>query len=153
MIELKKPYGNLPSYRAYLSVDWGHSLNCFHLHQPDTAKVERLEVQANPSSMRSFVELLRERFPSGKILILSEQKKGALVNLLLDFDFIELFAINPYAASAFRKSLHPSGAKSDPIDSSALLRMLNTHCDCMYPLSRDNDTDRRCARQLSEVFV
>ena len=62
---------------------------------------------------------------------MSEQRKGALVNQLLDYPFFELMAANPHAAAKFRRSMHPAGSKTDPIDSSALLRMIFTHRDRM----------------------
>lgn len=143
MIELKNPFGNAASFAACAGVDWGHTNNCFHLLASDSQQIERIEVAADPASMRKFIGILRKRFPRGKIAILSEQTKGALVNLLLDYPFIELMAANPHAVAKFRRSLHPSGSKSDPIDSSALLRMIFTHRDRMTILARSDEASRR----------
>ena len=143
MIEIQNPFGNDVSYAACAGVDWGHTNNCFHLLDPGSNQVERIDVAADPASMGQFIRSLRERFPRGKIAIVSEQTKGALVNLLLDYPFIELMAANPHAAAKFRRSLHPSGSKSDPIDSSALLRMIFTHRDRMPVLSRGDEPSRR----------
>ena len=117
MIELKNPFGNAVSYAAGVGVDWGHTTHCFHLLAAGSSHVERMDVAADPASMGQFIRNLRERFPHGKIGVVSEQTKGALVNLLLDYPFIELMAANPNASAKFRSSLHPAGSKSDPIDS------------------------------------
>ena len=143
MIELQNPFGNAASFAVCAGVDWGHTNNCFHLFASDSKQVERIEVAADPASMGQFVRDLRKRFPRGKIAMVSEQTKGALVNLLLDYPFIELMAVNPLAAARFRRSLHPSGSKSDPIDSSALLRMIFTHRDRMPVLIRGDEASRR----------
>jgi transposase len=143
MIELTNPFGNSASYTACAGVDWGHTNNCFHLLSSGSKQIERIDVAADPASMGQFVRSLRKRFPDGKIAIVSEQTKGALVNLLLDYPFIELMAANPHAAAKFRRSLHPAGSKSDPIDSSALLRMIFTHRDRMPVLTRSDEISRR----------
>jgi len=143
MIELQNPFGNAVSYAACVGVDWGHSNNCFHLLDQESNQVERIDVAADPASMGQFIRDLRERLPKGKVAIVSEQAKGALVNLLLDYPFIELMVANPHAAAKFRRSLHPSGSKSDPIDSSALLRMIFTHRDRMAVLTRSDESSRR----------
>lgn len=143
MIDLHNPFCNPSCHVAYASVDWGHTTNCIHLLPAGERSEQRFEVGADPASMAAFMLGLRERFGSGRIAILSEQSKGALVNLLLDCEFVDLFAVNPHAAARFRRSLHPSGAKSDPIDSSALLRMLFTHRDRIKPVVRNDAASRR----------
>lgn len=142
-MQIENPFCNASSYSACLGIDWSHSSNCVHLAAAGSTKIERMEVQADPASMKAFVLGLRERFAEGKLAVVSEQSKGALVNLLLDFDFVDLFAVNPNAAAKFRLSLHPSGSKSDPIDSSALLRMVYTHRDKMAKVSRGDEATRR----------
>ena len=143
MIEPSNPFCNQSSHAAYASVDWGHKSNCIHLLPAGASQQERFEVAADPSSMNAFMADLRERFGHGRVAILSEQRKGALVNLMLEFEFVDLFSVNPLAAARLRKSLHPSGAKSDPIDSSALLRMLFTHRDRIRPVVRGDEASRR----------
>lgn len=143
MIDLHNPFCNVSSHVAYLSVDWGHTTNCIHLLPAGGDRELRFEVAADPASMAEFMRELRERFDRGRVAIVSEQSKGALVNLLLEYDFVDLFAANPHAAARFRRSLHPSGAKSDPIDSSALLRMIFTHRDRMRPLRKNDAASRR----------
>ena len=143
MIDLPNPFCNASSHVAYLGVDWGHTTNCIHL-LPEGAKRElRFDVDADPASMAAFMRDLRERFEQGRVAIVSEQSKGALVNLLLEYEFVDLFAVNPHASAKFRRRLHPSGAKSDPIDSSALLRMLFTHRDRITRIARNDDASRR----------
>ena len=137
------PYCNQSSHAAYASVDWGHKTNCIHLLPAGASSEERFEIAADPSSMSAFMAGLRERFGHGRVAVLSEQSKGALVSLLLDCDFVDLFSVNPLAVARFRKSLHPSGAKSDPIDTSALLRMHFTHPDRIKPVVRTDEASRR----------
>ena len=143
MIDLQNPFCNVSSHVAFLSVDWGHTTNCIHILPAGSERELRFDIAADPASMTAFMRDLRERFEQGRVAIVSEQSKGALVSLLLEHDFVDLFAVNPHAAAKFRRSLHPSGAKSDPIDSSALLRMLFTHRDRITRVARTDDDSRR----------
>lgn len=143
MIDILNPFGNQVSYAACIGLDWGHSNNCFHLLAAGSNRIERIEVAADPASMAALIGQLRERFPQGKIGLVSEQTKGAVVNQLLDYHFIELMAVNPHALAKFRRSLHPAGCKTDPIDSSALLRMIFTHRDRMAIIARGDAATRR----------
>lgn len=129
------PFCNLVEAAAIMAIDWGHRINCIHLFDPASQQIKRHDIQADPSSMAQFINDVRQRFPQGEIVVASEQSKGALVNQLLDYDFVRLYAINPHAAAKFRKSLHPSGTKTDAIDSSCLLRMVFTHTDRIRPLN------------------
>jgi len=143
MIDLFNPFSPPESYRACAGIDWGQETNCIHLLASEHGEFERFDVDADPVSMLEFVHGLRERFEGGKILAVSEQSKGALANLLLDVEFIDLLAVNPKAAAKYRASLHPSGSKSDPIDSSALLRMIFTHREHMSRVCRGDEPSRR----------
>ncbi|MCH6259060.1 transposase [Puniceicoccaceae bacterium K14] len=143
MIDILNPFGNRSSYCLCIGIDWGHSKNSIHMIASQSDRIEHCAVDADPASMRSFIDSLRKRFPEGKMLVASEQSKGALTNLLLDFDFVVPMAVNPHSAAKFRRSLHPSGSKSDPIDSSALLRMLFTHKDRMAQAKRLDDQSQR----------
>ncbi|RME95889.1 MAG: IS110 family transposase [Alphaproteobacteria bacterium] len=143
MIELFNPFSAPESYRACLGIDWGEQKNCIHLLAAEAGEIERFEIDADPASMGAFVRGLRQRFGAGRILAVSEQSKGALVNLLVDVEFIDLLAVNPKAAAKYRLSLHPGGSKSDPIDANALLRMLFTHRDHMSRMCRGDEPSRR----------
>ena len=112
------------------------------------------KIGSDPSSVWSFARGLQERFGCGKVAVVTEQSSGSLVYALQDFAFIELYAINPQAAAKLRKSLYPSGVKSDDIDAEGLMRMLFTHRDRMIRVRRKDPATARldaCNRHRREL--
>ena len=130
-------------YAVVLGIDWGKQSHDIHQIVVDCWKLSHHTIKTDPTSTHRFINELRERYPGGRIAVLSEQGKGFLVNMLLDYDWIELYTVNPHAASEFRKSLRPSGAKSDSIDSETLARMFFTHFDKLTYLSHSDELTRR----------
>jgi transposase len=130
-------------YSVVLGIDWGNQSHDVYQIVPGASKCSRHVVKADPASTHCFIAKLRDQYPDKAIAILSEQGKGFLVNLLLDYDWIDLYTINPHAVSEFRKSLRPSGAKSDSIDSETVARMFFTHHDKLIALSRNDPITRR----------
>ena len=58
-----------------------------------------------------------------------EQSRGPLLYALSMYDFVALVPINPRAATAYRKSLHLSGAKDDPVDAALIRDFAAAHLD------------------------
>lgn len=106
----------LPNAAAYASVDWGHTTHCIHLLPAGERVEQRFDVAADPSFMAAFMIELRQRFGSGRIAILS---KGALENLLLDYESVDLFAVNPRSRAEVQEAadkLIQSGIPSKPLN-------------------------------------
>ncbi len=136
-------------YAAYVGIDWADQSHRVCLLCEGSAKQERMQIGSDPASVIKFARWLQERFGAGKVAVVSEQSSGSLVYALLDFSFIDLYAINPQAAAKFRKTLYPSGAKSDDIDAEGLMRMLFSHRDRMIRVRRNDVASARvdaCSR-------
>ncbi|MEA5549352.1 transposase, partial [Limnoraphis robusta CCNP1324] len=73
----------------------------------------------------------------------------ALVYALLKYEFLVLYPVNPKQLARFRETLTPSGAKDDPSDARLLLKLLETHRDCLRPWLPE-DPKTRLIRQLVE---
>ena len=58
-----------------------------------------------------------------------ETSRGALVEVLRAYDFIDLYPINPISSSRFRESMYPSLSKDDPMDAALILEILSKHGD------------------------
>ena len=93
---------------------------------------------------------LREQYPVGGILIALEQSRGALMYALSAYDFLRLVPINPRASSAYRESLHLSGAKDDPVDAVLLRDFAASHLDQLR-LWKPDDRVTRELRLLVEA--
>jgi hypothetical protein len=77
--------------------------------------------------LHGWVAQLKARFGGGQVAIALEQRKGALVNALMLYDFLVLYPINPKALARYREAFRSSGAKDDPLDSQLLLDLVVRH--------------------------
>ncbi|HVX12142.1 MAG TPA: transposase [Pirellulales bacterium] len=71
----------------------------------------------------------RQRFGGQQVAVCLEQWRGALIYVLMQYEFLVLFPINPKQFSDYRTALYPSGAKSDPNDAELLARFLREQRD------------------------
>lgn len=100
---------------ACVGIDWADQKHDFALRER-SGKEERGTFSSSPEEVHAWVARLRERYPAGTIVVAIEQSRGPLLYALSIYDFLALVPINPRAASAYRESLHLSGAKDDPVD-------------------------------------
>lgn len=84
---------------------------------------------SDPDEVHAWVARLREQYRGGTIIVALEQSRGSLVYALSMYDFLALVPINPRAASAYRESLHLSGAKDDPVDARLIRDFAAAHLD------------------------
>ncbi len=65
------------------------------LQAADSDEVEMSGVAHTPETIHAWVAQLRQRFESQKVALCTEQKQGALIYALCQYDFIVLFPVNP----------------------------------------------------------
>jgi transposase len=111
---------------ASIGLDWADVEHSVHLQAADGG-VEHLTVAQRPEVLQAWVADLQRRFPGGQIAVAIEQRKGAVVHALLQYDCFVLYPINPKALARYREAFVASGAKDDPRDSALLLDLLVRH--------------------------
>jgi hypothetical protein len=111
---------------AYIGLDWADAEHSVHL-QPADGPVEHVTVAQRPEALHASVADLQRRFPGGQIAVAIEQRKGAVVHALLQYDCFVIYPINPKALARYREAFVTSGAKDDPLDSELLLDLIVRH--------------------------
>lgn len=86
-------------------------------------------VAHTPETSRAWVAQLRQRFEGQRVALCTEQKQGALINALCQYDLIVLYPLNPQTVAKYRRAFTPSRAKADPTDACILLELLLKHRD------------------------
>jgi transposase len=132
----------LHDYAALIGIDWAdqkHALATLVAPFEAGAAPEPSELEQKTAALIDWIRSLQERFgPAARIAVVLEQRKGALIHFLSAFDFIDLFPVEPLSLKSFRKALHPSGAKSDPVDAALLVEFFlhhHRHLRCWHPQS------------------
>jgi transposase len=111
---------------AYIGLDWADAEHSVHLQAVD-GRVEHQTVAQRPEALQAWVADLQRRFPGGPMAVAIEQRKGAVVHALLQYDCFVLYPINPKALARYREAFVTSGAKDDPRDSELLLDLIVRH--------------------------
>jgi transposase len=90
-----------------------------------------------PEAVEVWAAGLEQRFGGRPVAVCLEQSRGTLVYMLSKYPHLVLFPVHPTTAARYRVTFTPSGAKSDPNDTAALLDLLLRHRDRLRPLQPD----------------
>jgi hypothetical protein len=143
-----------PASALFIAIDWADKTHDGCVLDPDTQQRTHDEVEQTPRALHAWLQDLHQHVPGQTIAIALEQKTGALINFLLEFDWIDVYPVNPVTLSRSRKALHISGAKDDPTDAHLLLDLLSRHRDTLRRLTPDTPLTRswqRLTRQRREA--
>ena len=99
---------------AYIGLDWGDREHAVQLQPAAGGPVEQRTLEQRPHVLHGWVAQLRERFGGRPVGIAIEQRRGAVIHALMQYEFLVLFPVNPKALARYREAFHPSGAKDDP---------------------------------------
>ncbi len=124
-----------PSYAARIGLDWADQKHFWTMLTAD-GKRSRGELNHTPEAIEVWAVELAQRFGGQPIALALEQARGALIAILSKYAHLHLFIVHPNNLDHYRKSVYPSGAKSDPVDADLILDFLVKHPDrlrCLRP--------------------
>ena len=130
-------------YAAWIGIDWADEEHAVCLRPAGSDKTEHSQVKQKPEVIQEWIHQLRNRFHGGKIAVALEQSRGALIYMLMNFDFLVLFPVNPKTLKKYREALRSSGAKDDPADAELLLDFLQTHLKRLRPWKPEDEQTRK----------
>jgi transposase len=125
------------SVAVWLGIDWADRKHVWAMRIHGETQVQQGELEHTPEAVEEFVSGLAKRFPGQRVAVALEQSRGALIYMLGKYAHLILYPIHPNALNHYRRSVYPSGAKSDPSDAALILDFLYTHTDRLRPLQPD----------------
>ena len=128
---------------AYAGLDWGDQQHAVQLQPAGGGPVEQIDLAQRPDVLHAWVAELRRRFDGRPVGIAIEQRRGAVVHALMQYEFLVLYPVNPKALARYREAFHPSGAKDDPTDAALLLDLVQTHRAQLRPWRPETVAARR----------
>ena len=128
-------------YAALIAIDWADKKHDILIEDCKKGTHKTMVLSHNAESIDQWVKQLSKQY-SGKLAIVSEQTKGALLNALLKYDCFDIYPVNPATLAKYRKAFTPSGAKDDPTDAAFMLEILKKHSDRLECLRLDSDETR-----------
>lgn len=136
----------MPSLAALIGIDWADQKHDIALRVPGSKRIETTQIEMRPEALNEWVAGLRQRFGDGKIGVVLEQSRGALIYALLEHDCFVLYPVNPVVVKRFREVFASSGAKADPTDAKLMLELLEKHRDRLHAWDPDEPETRALAR-------
>jgi hypothetical protein len=121
----------------WLGIDWADQKHRWALRIDGEARIQQGELEHTPEAVEQFVSGLALRFPGQRVAVALEQSRGALLFLLSKYAHLVLYPLHPNMVNHYRKSVYPSGAKSDPSDAALILDLLCKHPERLRPFQPD----------------
>lgn len=132
-------------FAVYIGLDWADQKHALSLRSAAGGKVEQSEIMHKPEALAEWVSGLRERFGGQKIGISLEQSRGAVLQALMNYDFIVLYPVNPKTLASYREAFRLGGSKDDPDDAGLLRELLERHRDKLRAWQPDDAQTRQLA--------
>jgi hypothetical protein len=136
---------NLPpepkEYAARIGLDWADQKHFWSMQTAD-GKHTRGQLENTPEAVSVWAGELAQRFAGRPVAVALEQSRGSVVAMLSKYAHLHLFPILPASLSHYRKSIHPSGAKSDPVDGDLILDYLIKHPERLLCWEPDTEETR-----------
>ena len=93
---------------AYIGLDWGDRQHAVQLQPAAGGPVEALALEQRPHVLHGWVAQLRERFGGRPVGIAIEQRRGAVIHALMQYEF--LVESSPFLVET-RHRPHPLGGR------------------------------------------
>ena len=137
---------NMPT--LFIGIDWADQNHDCHIFCPDGRQVS-MKLVHSPEEIDQWVAKMTDLAGDGKIAIMLEQSKGALIHALMQRENIILYPVNPKQLAKYRESYPGGNGKSDPTDAMYLARMLRERIRILKPW-RPDDQQTRLLNKLCE---
>lgn len=127
---------------AFIGLDWADEEHAVCILAPEGGPGRCSVLKQEPQAIAAWAAGLREQFGGRPVAICLEQSRGALIYALMSYEFLVLCPVNPAQLAAYRKALHPSGAKDDPTDAQLLAGFVREHGDQIRVWQPDDEITR-----------
>ena len=137
MSQRKSAEDQNPSFAAHIGLDWADKKHFWSMRTADGKRTHG-ELKHTPEDIEVWAAGLAQQFGGRPIALALEQARGSLIAILSKYAHLHLFIVHPSSLAYYRKSVYPSGAKSDPVDGDLILDFLVKHPDRLYCLEPDS---------------
>ncbi len=117
------------NFAACIGMDWGDKEHVYRILDCASGVITERSLRQRPDILQEWVIELQRVYPGQKIAVAIEQSKGAVINFLMQYDFLVIFVVNPKLSAKYRQAFKSSGAKDDGNDSGFILDILLKHGD------------------------
>jgi transposase len=126
---------------AWIGWDWADQHHDLFLETAQ-GQSERIKLPHQPERLHGWLKELGQRFAGGKVVLAIEACQSALLPILLQYAFLELYLLNPKSLARFREAVRPSGSKSDALDCQLACQLVKAHRSLLGELVVEDELTR-----------
>src|SRR5437667_7526850 len=115
---------------AWVGWDWADQNHDLFI-ETAAGQTERIRLANRPDVLHAWLKELGQRFAQQKVVLALEASRSALLPILLDYPYVEIYLINPKSLARFREVFRPSGTKSDALDCQLACQLIKSHRDLL----------------------
>lgn len=116
---------------AWIGWDWADDHHDIFLETAE-GKTERIRLSNRPEELHRWFNELGQRFDHRKVVLCLEACRSALLPILLEYSFLELYLVNPKSLARFREVVRPSGSKNDDLDCQLACQLVKSHSALLF---------------------
>ena len=116
---------------AWIGWDWADDHHDIFLETAE-GKTERIRLSHRPEELHRWLKELGQRFKQRKVVLCVEACRSALLPILIQYSFLELYPINPKSLARFREVVRPSGSKNDDLDCELACQLVKSHRSLLF---------------------
>jgi transposase len=133
---------------AWIGWDWADQHHDVFLESAD-GKTERIRLPHRPEKLHAWLKELGQRFQQRPVALCLEACLSALLPILLEYSFLQLYPINPKSLTRFRQALRPSGSKSDDLDCQLACQLVKSHASLLARFVAEDPVTQELAQLVS----
>jgi transposase len=130
---------------AWIGWDWADQHHDVLLESAD-GKIERIRLPHRPEKLHAWLKELGQRFQQRPVALCLEACRSALLPILLEYPFLQVYLVNPKSLTRFRQALRPSGSKSDDLDCQLACQFVKSHGSLLAPFVAQDPVTQELAR-------
>ncbi len=117
----------------WVGLDWGDKKHSF-AWQNRSGQTEEGTFEHSAENLHQWLKGLEQRTGGRPVRLALETNHRAVVHALLQYPWLEVYAVNPITTARYRSAFTPSGAKDDLPDAKVLLELVRDHARKLRPL-------------------
>jgi transposase len=133
---------------AWIGWDWADQHHDVFLESAD-GKTERIRLPHQPEKLHAWFQELGQRFQQRPVALCLEACLSALLPILLEYPFLQLYIINPKSLTRFRQAMRPSGSKSDDLDCQLACQLVKSHASLLARFVAQDPVTQELAQGVS----
>jgi transposase len=133
---------------AWIGWDWADQHHDVFLESA-AGQTERVRLPHRPEKLHAWFKELGRRFQHRPVALCLEACLSALLPILLEYPFLQLYLINPKSLTCFRRAIRPSGSKSDDLDCQLACQFVKNHASVLARFVAEDPVTQELAQLVS----